>query len=345
MSKRKWLGLGVKLLLTFGLFWLILRGCDWTVIRQRLGALSAGSLSIIVGLMSIQLVVLALRWCWITDCMGFRLPLRTGVTGQLISQFFSQGLPASLGGDGVRIWWLTRIRVPLQQALENVLFDRLAGFFSLLLLTQLSLGLLVGMTDHVAPLWSLAVVSGAGLAALAALLLPWRTGVTRLLHFLPGVLGQIGFKVLHIAVEFRRLLRMVSSSPRACARVLGSSLTVHMLSVLLCFIIATELGVAVSFWQCMAAVAPALLVAYLPLSIAGWGVREGAMVVAFGLIDVPAVDAVVISVTLGLGYLFVALCGGVVWLVGGVVGLIAQPPTANAAPEQQRDPWPVRRAG
>jgi uncharacterized membrane protein YbhN (UPF0104 family) len=335
MSKRNWLGLAVKVLLTVGLFWLILHNCDWAVLRQRLAALPTGALVVILTIIAGQLVLLSLRWCWITDCMGFRLSMRDGLAGQLISQFFNQGLPSSLGGDGVRIWWLMRICLPLEQALENVLFDRLAGFLSLLLLCQLSLCLLVGMTESVTAVYGLAVVSGAGLAGLVILLLPWRliagqagpqddSGADH-----PGVGRRWIAKPLRWIADFRRLVLLVCRSPRACTRVLGSSLCIHLLSVFLAYFTAVELGVTVSFIQCLATVVPALLVAYLPVSIAGWGVREGAMVVAFGMIGVPATDAVVVSLTLGLGYLAVALCGGLVWLVGGFGRVVGKLPSSS----------------
>jgi uncharacterized protein (TIRG00374 family) len=318
MSRTKWLGLGIKLLLTIGLFWLILHKCDWTLIKQRLGAMSVVAAGGMCLLICIQTLILTLRWRWITECMGYTLSLRDGLMGQLISQFFNQGLPSSIGGDGVRIWWLTRIRVPLRQALENVLFDRLAGFFSLLLLVAASLCLLVSMTQDQAPIWGLAMITVASLAGALVVFLPWRFGWGRFLQQSNHFVVRLAGKGINWALDFRRLVLAVIRSPRDILRIGGSSLGVHLLSVMLGFFIARELGVAVTFWQCLAAMFPALLVAYLPLSIAGWGVREGAMVLAFGLIGVPASDAVVVSVTLGLGYLVVALCGGIVWVVGGV---------------------------
>lgn len=317
MSRAKWLSLGIKLLLTVGLFGLILHKCDWALIKQRLAAMSLVPIVGMCLLISVQTLILTLRWRWITQCMGYTLSLRDGLMGQLISQFFNQGLPSSIGGDGVRIWWLTRIRVPLGQALENVLFDRLAGFFSLLILVAGSLCLLVGMTSDQAPVWCLAMITVAGLVGLLVMLLPWRLGLGGFLRQSNNFLLRLAGKAVGWAADFRRLVFAVVRSPRDLLRIGGSSIGVHLLSVLLGFFIAVELGVKVTFLQCLAAMFPAFLVAYLPLSIAGWGVREGAMVVAFGLIGVPATDAVVVSVTLGLGYLVIALCGGLIWLVGG----------------------------
>jgi glycosyltransferase 2 family protein len=325
MSRTKWLALGIKLLLTAGLFWLILRGCDWSAIRQRLGALSAVALAGMFLLISVQTVVLALRWRWITESMGYPLPLRDGLMGQLISQFFNQGLPSSIGGDGVRVWWLKRRGVPLRPALENVLFDRLAGLVTLLLLVPVSLALLAAMTDERAPLWGLALVVVGGVVGVILVVLTRRLGLGNSLQASRRLPARVLAKGLRWLDDFGRLMWLACRTPANLTRVGGSGTGVHLLSVLLGYFIAWELGVPVSFAQCLAAIPPALLVAYMPVSIAGWGVREGAVVVAFGLIGIPAADAVVVSVTLGLGYLFVALCGGLVWVAGGFRRLIINP--------------------
>ena len=67
--------------------------------------------------------------------------------------------------------------------------------------------------------------------------------------------------------------------------------------------------------DCLVLVPPVLLVMTLPISIAGWGVRETAMVVAFGLIGVPEGGAAVLGFLLGLVGVFTAAPGGIVWLM------------------------------
>jgi hypothetical protein len=53
----------------------------------------------------------------------------------------------------------------------------------------------------------------------------------------------------------------------------------------------------------------------LPISIAGWGVREGVAIVAFGHLGVPAAVSFATSVIFALILLTLGLIGGVLWLV------------------------------
>jgi hypothetical protein len=60
-----------------------------------------------------------------------------------------------------------------------------------------------------------------------------------------------------------------------------------------------------------------MLATTLPISIAGWGVREGAMVAAFGLIGVSQEGAVVLSLLAGILAVVACLPGGLIWLMSG----------------------------
>ena len=52
----------------------------------------------------------------------------------------------------------------------------------------------------------------------------------------------------------------------------------------------------------------------IPLSIAGWGVREGAAVYLLTYVGIGMEDALALSILLGLVTLLVALPGGLAWL-------------------------------
>ena len=61
-------------------------------------------------------------------------------------------------------------------------------------------------------------------------------------------------------------------------------------------------------------VPPIVLVTTLPISIAGWGVRESATVIGFGFIGVAPADALALSVLFGLVQIVMGVPGGIMWL-------------------------------
>ena len=62
-------------------------------------------------------------------------------------------------------------------------------------------------------------------------------------------------------------------------------------------------------------VLPVVLISIVPISIAGWGVREGAMVAAFGYAGLPQSDGLIISLLFGAIYLVLGAIGGLVWVL------------------------------
>jgi glycosyltransferase 2 family protein len=53
----------------------------------------------------------------------------------------------------------------------------------------------------------------------------------------------------------------------------------------------------------------------VPISIGGWGLREGAMVTAMSLIGIPVSTSLTISVEFGLVMIVVGMPGGLIWLL------------------------------
>jgi hypothetical protein len=70
-----------------------------------------------------------------------------------------------------------------------------------------------------------------------------------------------------------------------------------------------------------------LLVATVPISIAGWGVRESSMVVAFGYAGLAQSDGLTLSILFGLVSFAVGAIGGVIWIASGLRKLSFTSPT------------------
>ena len=80
--------------------------------------------------------------------------------------------------------------------------------------------------------------------------------------------------------------------------------------------LALGLDLDVGLADCLVLIPPVLLITTLPISIAGWGVRELSMVAAFALIGVSDEGAVALSVLFGLVIAVMSLPGGLIWLLG-----------------------------
>ena len=59
---------------------------------------------------------------------------------------------------------------------------------------------------------------------------------------------------------------------------------------------------------------PIMLITMMPISIAGWGVREATMMVAFGYAGLAQTDGTVVSILFGAVYFILGAIGGLVWI-------------------------------
>lgn len=313
----------IKLFITSAILYLVLSSVRIKDYQQALVILSAKPLAAILLLVILQVCLLANRWYLLAKSAGSRLSKSKSIYGILISFFFSQGLPASIGGDAFRIWWHKREGIATGPALNIIFMDRIYGLFSLVVLCVFSLILMVyylGGSLKIISLVLLILLTG---CFLGSMLMPYRVGLTARLNRLTIHLPKNIGKVLQWVSELRNILSQQNQSMAVVLMLLG--ILTHALVVLEFFVIGHSLVPdKISLLMCFAAVPPALLISYMPFSIAGWGVREASMVVAFGLFGIHSSVAILISLIIGMAILFVSLLGGVVWIAGGFRSLYAK---------------------
>ena len=252
-----------------------------------------------------QIPLNAWRWSAILAALEAQkvpLPVLTGTTG--LALLGEQMMLPAIGADVVRVGTLSR-RVGVAVALRSVLVDRTLGLAVLALLACLGAVGLAGLGHTWEALWlpiGLGIALAVGAASVgfcAPRLAAWRW----VPHFLSDALRDL-----------RRLTGV------ACrTKIVLQSCLIHgaTLAALGCVALAMRLSVADT--ASILLVAPSVvLLALVPVSLGGWGVREAAMVFALGPLGVPADQALVVSVLFGLMLLAQALCGGALWLASGL---------------------------
>jgi uncharacterized protein (TIRG00374 family) len=316
----------VKILITAGLFWLIARKLEWAEVGTRLAEVSWWNLIFVLALIAVQNVVLTERWCLITRSLGSFLPRRDGLVMMLASQFFNQGLPSSLGGDAVRIWCLQRAGMRFSQAAIAVTLDRAIGFITLLVLTAFTLPVFVAIARNRGPIELVGLAVAAGLVLLAIGVSPLGRAIVRSLQ------RRLNLSGLGFVFDLLRGLRGLLKSRAIAVPVIGYGVLAHLLSVAVVYVLALGINASVTPGMLFVVMPTVMLVSFLPISLAGWGVREAALVSAFSLVGASTVEAVLISVAMGLCYLAFGLLGGIIWLFSSpAAGIrVAQPAPPEA---------------
>lgn len=306
---KKWLSVLIKVAISVALIWFLLDKVDLVQVQARLLAMDPMWLAAAVVAMAVQIGICVLRWHAVMVAIDAVLNMLKTAQLFFIGTFFNQTLPSSVGGDAVRIYKAYKEGLSISGAVNGVMLDRVATVLALVLLVgammPFFLPKLAMANAEVMQLSILALVAVAlgGVIFLMALdRLPARLHQWRLVRGL----GQL-------AADTRSLFL----HPLHATKALTWSVLGHANLSVAVYFLARGLDLEVSVIDCLVLVPPVMLVTTLPISIAGWGVRELAMVQGFALIGVAEEGGLVLSLLFGFVILATSLPGGLVWLMTG----------------------------
>jgi uncharacterized membrane protein YbhN (UPF0104 family) len=121
----------------------------------------------------------------------------------------------------------------------------------------------------------------------------------------------------HLA-EVSRVSWQLCRDGRTLAAVAVASFAVHFLTIAVVWCLAQSVAASANFTLLLYLVPPVLLIATVPVSIAGWGVREGSMIVAFAYAGLAQSDGLIVSVLFGLTTFAIGIVGGLIWIASGL---------------------------
>jgi uncharacterized membrane protein YbhN (UPF0104 family) len=156
--------LSIKLLITATLLWWVLRGIDFDATVAQLGSVSPWSLALPVVAGVLLGAVQAVRWQTVLEVMRGELSYFLINRITMLSLFFNQTFPSTVGGDLVRVYQSNKQGIDLRTALNSVVVDRGLGMLALLLICAATLPGLYGLSDGSLLWWSACALTGAGIA-------------------------------------------------------------------------------------------------------------------------------------------------------------------------------------
>ena len=295
----------IKILISLALLYLALRKVNLTELALRVNNIaSLGWIVVAIAVTFLQIFVGVLRWREISAECGAPLGLRQAMRFNLIGTFFNQTLPSSIGGDAVRLWLVARGGAGWRAATYSIFVDRAIGLIALAIIIVASLpwsyNLISDPHGRSALLFVdfAALAGGVGFLVLGAL--PW-----------PWLRSWWGTHHLHAcAVIANRVIFSREHGPAIAVL----SLLVHILAVVIAWCVVQSIAAPVVFGQIFQLVPPVMLITMLPISIAGWGVREASMALAFGYAGLLPNEGVNISLLYGAVTFIVGAFGGLVWI-------------------------------
>jgi uncharacterized membrane protein YbhN (UPF0104 family) len=295
----------IKILVSAALLYLALRKVNLSELASRINIASLGWIGVAIAMTFLQIFVGVLRWREISAECGAPLATRQAMRFNLIGAFFNQTLPSSIGGDAVRLWLVARGGAGWRAATYSIFVDRAIGLIALAIIIVASLPWsysLIGDPHGRSALLFVdfaALAGGVGFLVLGRLRWPWlrRWWGTHHLHACSVIANRVIFSREH--------------GPAVAVL----SILVHVLAVVIAWCVVQSIAAPVLFGQIFQLVPPVMLITMLPISIAGWGVREATMGLAFGYAGLMTNEGVNVSLLYGAVTFIVGAFGGLVWIL------------------------------
>jgi uncharacterized membrane protein YbhN (UPF0104 family) len=318
----KWIAIGVKIAISGLLVWLVLAHVDLAaagaLLRSERGAVA---LIIAIAVLMGQAAIAGARTACVMRLLGARCSIGRGFAVWMIGLLVSRSLITFIAGDAARVWQFARLGYARRAATSAIVLERAVGLVVLLALVLLCEPMLLARASPGAVrtgLTILAIVCAGGILAFAA-----SAFLGSLQRLLPTRVRN--HRLVGIAIDLASVARHLIRSWKLGAAIVAASVLMQLCNVLAVFVLARSIGVSIDLFATAAVALPALLIATMPIALAGWGVREGAIIVGYGLFGVASAPALAVSVAFGLAMLAAGLPGALFIRVRKGAQAIAQP--------------------
>lgn len=287
----------LRALVSAGLLVAVFAWLEPSEIAARVHGISMPWLAAALAISVLQFVLSAERWHRTASHLGVPLRRRRALADYYLAGFGNQVLPGGVLGDAVRAWRHSHSSGRAGPAVRAVVLERASGQFvvavavaAIVLLTEPGARLLV-QASAPAPSW---LVVGAAAAAIAA-----------------AVLSRVPLAPDWLQALFsdaRRALLSRSAWPAQLALSLGVLATC-------CVMFACTgrmIGAGAPFELLVLVAPPVLLAMLVPISVAGWGVREVAAAGIWTALGLPPAEGVAVSIAYGVTCLVASLPGAAI---------------------------------
>ena len=293
----------LKLLITAAIFYYLFQYIDFYALIAVLAKSHGGDILIALILQLGSTYLAAYRWRAISKLLVFNEPLSFYVKSYFKGSFFNQVLPSSIGGDAVRVLDLTAHGYEKKEAFYGVFVDRVVGLVGLLVLNLISSIFFFG-TFQADFSYLIIFISFCGIIGFS------------LLFFLNKIAFLENYKFLNLFYRLANRLNTLYADKKVLLKHIFISMAVHLLTVMAIYAIALSIDVKLDFQIFLIAIPPVFLLMIVPLSLAGWGIREGAMVGILMLVYEDKTKILAISILYGILLIISALPGSYFWISG-----------------------------
>lgn len=251
-KKKKWLTYlrwGGTLLSLALFIWLISRQ-KWDVVLDKAAHIAPWAFAAVIVLYLLSYAFNTLRWCFLLWAQGTKISLWQAYRLNWAGYFASNFLPSTIGGDGFRMLAVHPYTGRKSVSIGSVALDRLINMAAMICLLPV-------------PLFMFGKALGAMLTGQAA--------AGSALALIPARLNAL---VEKYAPKLASAVKMWATNPLSFVYAFLAAWPSNLLPIAATYLLASQLGMHVSYWQVLSVQTVSYFLSLLPISVNGYGLRE-----------------------------------------------------------------------
>jgi uncharacterized protein (TIRG00374 family) len=319
--KKLWIW--IRLAVSAGLIAILVFTIDFSDLNETLRRADAGFLLLAVFWALCDRVMMAYKWNILLRVKSIQIPLLNITGTYLTSTFLGVFLPATVGGDAIRAYAVSKEGHRSGDVISSIILERLLGTAALFIFVLASIILSISVFGErfFDNIWHLFWLVLGLLAALSILI--WISLSQRLVKRGVAWIRQRNEKLVENKIA-RKLQEGYSSylSYRDDRLELGVFLVLSMIEnffpILMNYSLSLAFGMEIPLLYFFILTPIVLVLVRLPISIDGIGIQEGAFVYFLTLIAVPRSEALLLGVASHILAILSILPGGILYGISGL---------------------------
>lgn len=310
MQKKSIINFLIRIIISFAILYILSKSIDLEESLELI--LKADGFWILLSVIIILFLrfILTLRWKVVLSYLNIFYPFGKLFKINYMATSIGQVLPGGVGGDLIRGYQLNKEINQLVNTTSSILFDRMIGIISMVVLALFSLGIaeLSGFSleiSNIILVFCLIFLGGLFLIPFVKNFL--QKSVVFKSDKLKRKLEKI-IKVLDFTTNKNQLIQLFP-------KIFGMSMLVQIFRVILFYCIFTSLGIQLDLIYFYIFIPLMLVITILPISIGGLGVREGALIYFFGFLNIRPELCVSAGLIFQLLQILISIPGIFLWIL------------------------------
>ncbi len=311
-KRKKWVSFALRIGVTLLLLFFLFKSLSWSTLIQALAHVQFGELllGLVIGVMGI--VISSYQWRSLLHSERIKYDLADLIDLYMVGIAFNHFLPTGMGGDAVKAVQVGRTSGNSAGSTSAVVMSRFTGFIGMLLLALPVLLIWHGQFRQNVVLWFL---------LLSLLVLGMISGAI----FMAAVLPKLykgkwsNHRIFASIIKTGNALQSTVKRPHAMSKATLFGVGFWLVACLNHYAYGLALGIHVPLYFYFIAIPFIALVTFLPISINGFGLREGAFVFIFSTIHVASASSLLLALFMDAQALLFGLIGICIYLKMGSI--------------------------